>query len=181
MLKKAFSLYIALMMLFGCTFALAASEKYQMVEDFQKFDIEVEIPEGALYEQNPKDDWLCLEIWYDDPSKPSFDIHVAFSEETDSKFLKDFTQEETDHLLSMVNEGFSMPSNEFFATPSGNTILFSQETDPEAGSYASMITVYEGFFFSLYCCHKDYSPLTEEDVRLMHQIIEGTWITNTNE
>lgn len=180
MFKKGLLLCVALMLLFTFTSALAAPEKYRLIEDFKEFDVEVEIPEGALYKQNPQEGWLCLEIWYEDPSKPSFDINVSFSEEVDSKFLADFTQEETDHLMDIVNEDFSMPTHEFFVTPSGNTILFSRETDPEAGDYATMITVYKGFFFSLYCSHKDYSPFSADDFRLMHQIVEGTWITDTN-
>lgn len=180
MLKKGLLLCVALMLLFAFTSALAAPEKYRLIEDFKEFDVEVEIPEGALYKQNPQEGWLCLEIWYEDPSKPSFDINVSFSEEVDSKFLADFTQEETGHLRDKVNEDFSMPTHEFFVTPSGNTILFSRETDPEAGDYATMVTVYKGFFFSLYCSHKDYSPFSEDDYRLMHQIVEGTWITDTN-
>ena len=178
MFQKVLSLLTALTLLFGAA-ALAATEKYTMVEDFQEFDVEVEIPEGALYKQNPREGWLSLEIWYEDPAKPSFDINVAFSEEEDSQFLADFTQEEKDHLLAMIGEDFSAPTHEFFDTPSGNTILFTRETDPEAGDYAIMVTVYKGFFFSLYCSHEDYRPLTEEDLALMHQIVEGTWITDT--
>lgn len=180
MFKKGLSLCIALMLLFAFTSALAAPEKYRMEEDFGAFDIEVEIPEGAQYQQNMKEGWLCLEIWYEDPSKPSFDINVSFSEETESQFLADFTQEEIDHLLELVGENFSMPEHEFFVTPSGNTILFVRETDAEAGDYATMITVYKGFFFSLYCSHTDYSILTEDDLQLMHQIIEGAWIIDTD-
>lgn len=179
MLKKVLSLFTALILLFSAAAALAAAEKYSMVEDFQEFDVVVEIPEGAKYEQEPKEGWLCLKIWYEDAAKPSFDINVAFSEEVDNKFLADFTQEETDHLVAMVSADFSAPAYEFFDTPSGNKILFVRESDPEAGDYATMVTVYKGFFFSLYGSHADYAPLSEDDIALMHQIIEGTWITDT--
>ncbi|NLV57925.1 MAG: hypothetical protein GXY67_04060 [Clostridiales bacterium] len=178
MLQKILSLLIALTLLFSAT-ALAATEKYTLEEDFQQFDVEVEIPEGAQYKQNPKDGWLSLEIWFEDPAKPSFDLNISFSEEVEGGFLADFSQEDKDHLVALISEDFSVPVHEFFETPSGNTVLLTRETDTEAGDYALMVTVYKGFFFSLYCSHQDYSPLAEEDLALMHQIIEGTWITDT--
>ena len=179
MIKKTLTLLAVLALLFSVIPALAAPEKYKIIEDFNQFDIEVEIPEGAQYKQNPQEGWLCLEIWFEDSSKPFFDINVSFSEEMDGQFLGEFTQEDQDRLAEMVGADFSIPSSAFFLTPSGNTILFTRETDPEAGDYATMTTVYKGFFFQLYCCHKDYAPLTEEDLQLMHQIIEGAWIIDT--
>jgi len=179
MIKKILSLLITVALLFSITVTLAATTKYKMIEEFEEFDIEVEIPVGALYKQNPQEGWLCLEIWFEDPAKPFFDINVAFSELFAGEFLGKFAQEETDHLVEMVGEDFSIPAHEFFLTPSDNTILLSRETDPDAGDYATMTTVYKGFFFQLYCCHKDYSPLTDEDLQLMHQIIEGAWIIDT--
>ena len=179
MTGKLISLCLAIVLLCSVNTAVAAPEKYKMIEDFSAFDIEVEIPEGALYRQNPQDGWLCMEIWYEDPEKPSFDINVAFSEEMAGQFLGEFSQEDQDRLVELVGADFSAPASEFFLTPSGNTILFTRETDPEAGDYATMTTVYKGFFFQLYCVHKEYAPLTEEDMRLMHQIIEGAWIIDT--
>ena len=179
MTRKMLSLLAVLALLLGVAATATASERYRMIEDFDAFDIEVEIPEGAQYRQNPQEGWLCLEIWYEDPSKPFFDINVSFSEEMAGQFLGEFSQEDQDHLVEMAGEDFSAPSHELFLTPSGNTILFTRETDPDAGDYATMTTVYKGFFFQLYCCHKDYAPLTDEDLRLMHQIIEGAWIIDT--
>lgn len=180
MTKKMLSLLIALALLFSVASALAAPEKYKMIEDFAEFDIVVEIPEGAQYRQNPREGWLCLEIWFEDPAKPFFDINVSFSEEMAGQFLGNLSQEEQDHLMEMVGENFSLPVFEFFLTPSGNTILFTRETDPAAGDYAAMTTVYKGFFFQLYASHKDYAPLTDADIQLMHQIIEGAWIIDTD-
>lgn len=179
MLRKILSLFTALLLLCSAAAALAATETYHVVEDFQEFDVEIEIPEGAQYKQNPKEGWISLEIWYEDPSKPSFDLNISFSEEVDSKFLADFTQEEMDHIVEMVSQDFSVPSDELFETPSGNKVLLVRETDPEAGDYAIMVSVYKGFFFSLYCSHGDYSPLSQEDMDLMHQVIEGAWIVDT--
>ncbi|MCL2810583.1 MAG: hypothetical protein FWD25_01675 [Clostridia bacterium] len=181
MLKRVFSLFAALLLLCSAV-AFAAPEKYRMIEGFEAFDLEVEIPEGALYRQNLKDDdWLSMEIWFEDPSKPLFTIHVAYSDIVGNKFLADFDQEEIDHLLDLVGADFSIPAHEFFITPAGNTILFTHETDPQTGGYATMVTVYKGFVFSLYGRHKDYAPLAEEDIRLMHQIVEGTWIIDAGE
>ena len=181
MTKKILSLLTAVLLLFSVAAALAATEKYKMVEDFAEFDFEVEIPEGALYRQNPQDGWLCLEIWFEDPAKPFFDINVSFSELMAGQFLGEFAQEDIDLLMEMVGEDFSMPAFEFFLTPSENTILLTRETDPEAGDYATMTTVYKGFFFQLYACHKDYSPLSDEDLQLMNQIIERAWIIDTEQ
>jgi len=163
-------------------FALYIAEnagKYKVIENFDEFDVELEIPEGAFVRQELKDGWLWVEIYYEDPAKPSFDVNIAFSEEMAGEFLGDLPQEDLDHLMDMVGEAFSIPVHELFVTPSGNTILYTRETDPEAGDYASMTTVYKGFFFQLHCNHNDYAPLTEADIRLMHQIIEGAWIIDT--
>lgn len=180
MAKRILSLVTALLLL--CTAsALAEPEKYRFDEAFDEFDFEMEIPEGAQYRQNPQEGWLCFEIWFEDQAKPAFDMNVSFSEEMAGENLGDVTEEEKAHLMAMVGEDFSEPAQTFFVTPSGNTILFTRETDPEAGDYATMVTVYKGFFFSLYCGHKDYSPLTEEDFQLMHQIVEGAWIIGADE
>ena len=181
MTRKILSLLIVASLLVSVSAAQATSAKYRVIEDFDEFDIEVEIPEGAMFRQNPQEGWLCLEIWYEDPEMPFFDINVSFSEEMAGQFLGEFTQEDQDHLVSLVGEDFSLPANEVFLTPSGNTILYTRETDPEAGDYATMTTVYKGFFFQLYCCHQDYSPLTDEDFLLMRQIVEGAWITGGEE
>lgn len=180
MAKKILSLMTALLLLFGATHALAIPEKYRFVEEFDEFDFEVEIPEGALYKQNQLEGLLCLEVWYEDQAKPVFDIHVAFSEELAGKYLGEMTEEEQGRLTAMVGEDFSEPAHALFTTPSGNTILFTRETDPAAGDYASMVTVYKGFFFSLHGRYTDYSTLADEDFELMHQIIEGAWIIDTD-
>jgi hypothetical protein len=180
MYRRVFALCVALLLLCSVPAALADTEKYRMVEDFVEFDVEVAIPAEALYKQNPKDGWLNLEIWYDAPSKPLFTVNIDFSDVTESKFLGDFSPDEIDHFLYIAGEDFSVPDFEFFVTPSGNTVLFTRETDLEAGDYATMMTVYKGFVFSLYCRHKDYAPLTEEDIRLMHLIVEETWIIDTD-
>ena len=179
MSKRSLSLLTVLALLFGVAAAADTPEKYKMIEDFSEFDVEVEIPEGAQFKQNPREGWLSLELWYEDPTKPFFDISVSFSEEMAGQFLGDFSQEDQEHLVTLIGENFSAPASEFFLTPSNNTVLFTRETDPEAGDYAAMTTVYKGFFFQLYCRHKDYAPLTEEDIELMHQIIKGAWITDT--
>ena len=178
--KRFLSLFTAFALLFSVASAVAAPETYRLIDGFSEFDIEIEIPEGAQYAQSPREGWLYLEIWYEDPSKPYFSISVSFSEEMAGQFLGDFSQEDQDHLVALIGENFSMPASLFFLTPSNNTVLFTRETDPESGDYAAMTTVYKGFFFQLYGRHKDYAPLIEEDVELMYRIIEGSWIIDTN-
>ena len=176
MSKKMIALFIALMLLCSVATALAAPEKIR-IEDFGAFAVEVEIPEGAQYRQNPREGWVSLEIWFEEPSKPRFNIHIAFSDvEGNDGYLTDFDREALDHLMAIAGADFLAPAHEFFVTPAGNTFLLTRETDPLAGAYATMVTVYNGFYFSLYGRHLNFAPLTEDDVRLMHQIIEGVWI-----
>ncbi len=174
MMKKILAALLACLMVF--TVAGAFAEHYKLQEDFTNFDVELDIPEGATYEQNPEEEMLCLQFWFEDGSKPSFDLNVAPSDIVDGLSLGDFSQEDKDSMVSMASEGYSVPTNEFFVTPSGNTILLTQETDAAAGYSALMTTVYKGFFVNLYMGYEDGSPLTEDDMKLMHQVIESTWI-----
>ncbi len=171
MFKKSCALLLALLMALSMTSALA--EKYQVQEEFQSFDVTLQLPEGAKVETHNEPSLVGMDILFDDASKPAFDLHIAPSEEYDGKSLKELSEEERALLVEQVEMDFSMPQHEFFTTPLGNEILLTRETDPVAGEYATMQTIYHGFFFYLSCAYPDFHALTDADIALMHQITEG--------
>ncbi len=174
MSKKIVALVLALTLL---TVAVSVqAEAFKMREDFASFDVTLNLPDGAKPIQQPEVGWVDVDITFDE-TKPVFHMSVAPSEEYEDKSLQDFTDEQKALVEEQVAAVFSDPSIEYFVTPSGNTILYASEQDAEAGYFATMQTVYKGFFFSLFANYPDYHALTEDDVALMHKLVEGTDIT----
>ncbi len=171
MSKKILALMLAIAML---TIAVSASaEAFKMEENFATFDVTLNLPEGAKPVQQPEEGWVDVDITFDE-SKPVFHMTVSPSEEYEDKSLQDFTDQQKMLVEEQVAAMFSDPAIEYFVTPSGNTILYAYEQDADAGSFATMQTVYKGFFFSLFANYPDYHALSEDDVALMHQLVEGT-------
>lgn len=177
MMKKAFAILVALTMLLSLASAFA--EKLQVTEDFKTFDVALTVPEGYTASQSTENGYVDVEMTTGDAEKPSFDLHIAPSEELEEQSLKELTEAERASLLELIEADFSAPEHEFFTTPSGNEIILTRETDVQAGEYATMQTIYHGFFFFLSCKYEDYRALTDADIALMHQLTESVDIVGT--
>lgn len=172
MTRKILSFLLALVLVTGIASAMA--ESYQIKEDFKSFDVTVKVPEGYVIDQVKQEGWSMVSFHTEDPNKANFDITVAPSEDFEGKSLGEFTDEEKQEFVDNVTSYYDTPSHEFFTTPSGNLILFTQDTG-EGGSYATMQTIYHGYYYTLYGCYDtDFRPLTEADIAIMHEITEGT-------
>lgn len=173
-MKKIFSLVLVAAL--ALTTAVAFAEHYKVQEDFATFDVELDIPEGATYQQNIQPGWICLEMQFDGDAGLFFDMNIAPSEELGDVSLGDVPEDDLAAFTALVSEDFSAPQSESFVTPSGNTILLTKETDAAAGAFVSMDTIYRGFIFNLTMNHKDFSEMTDADMDMMHKLIESVQI-----
>lgn len=180
MMKKAFSLLVALMVMISMAGALAAEEVYTVVEDFDTFDVSVKIPEGMILEQLDQEGWINLRLSYNDETKPIFFLNITPTEEYTGLSFGDLDQDEQDLLKALVLENFAEPVQSEFTTPSGNLIVQTEEKS-DMGNYVTMETIYRGFYFYLYCAHEDFAEITADDIAVMHQITEGLEIVSTGE
>lgn len=174
-MKKTLALVLAVALLISVTSAFAAGKHYKVVEDFETLDVELDIPEGYEYKQNPEEGLICLELTDPTGKLPFFDMHVAPGDEYEDKSLADLTDGEKAQYIEMAIQEFENPETELFTTPSGNQILLAKENG-EACQFATMQTIYKGFFFYLYCGYPDFHELSDADMALMHQVLESVQI-----
>ncbi len=177
-MKKLLALILALALCLSMASAMAATH-YKVEEDFETFDVELDIPDGYEFVQHPEQGWLCVEMTDPTGAKPFFDMHVSPSEAFGDKSLADFTDEEKAAALEAIELDFAEPVSEYFTTPSGNEMILTRETS-ETGEFATIQTVYHGFFFYLYCAYPDYRPLNDGDLALMNEIVHSVQITGTS-
>lgn len=173
--KKWISLALVVLMAVS-TLVSASAEHFKVAEDFAKFDVEMDIPEGATAKQAEEEGWVCVQISFADQTGPVFDMNIAPAEDQGDKSMADLTAEEKELQKALIGENFSIPEFEFFTTPSGNEILLTKETDPNAGSVVSMDTLYKGFSFNLTMNNADFSALTDEEMQMMHTLLESVQI-----
>lgn len=175
-MKKTLSLFLtlALLMTASCAFA----EKHKVDEVSKTFSVEIDIPEGATYEETGFEGWVCVEMSMlsQDGVKMDLDFNITPSEEYDGKSLRDFTDEEKAYLMEQVGMGFYNPVHMFYEMDDGNVMLFTND-DTEDNDTAVMQTIYNGYFMFLYCARDGYSQLSESDIEIMFQIMNSIVIT----
>lgn len=177
-MKKIVSMLTALMLV--ATIGVAMAEVYSVQESFESFDLKVTIPEGMQVTQEERDGWVDIEFSDGKENSTRYELHITPTEEYTGLSYKDLSEEDKGWVRQAVLYSFFEPEQEEFTTPSGNIALFTRETSA-AGQFASIDTIYKGYFFSLYCARDDYSALTDDEIAMMHQIIEGTEIEQLKE
>ena len=169
-MKKWMGMLLVLIMVF--TMAASLAEPIKITEDFNEFDVTLEVPAGLTVTEVAREGWVDVEMRFSDPASPKYDLHINPSEEYVGLSLADLPEEELDAMVAMLVADFEAPEANRFTTPSGNMVLFIRETFG-GNQYATMQTLYRGFFFYLYCAYEDFSNLTDADIEVMHKIIEG--------
>lgn len=174
-MKKWIALTAVLALLVSMTAAIA--EPMKITEDYNDFDVTIEVPEGftATQEDHEDSDLVCVILTSQDASKPRYELHISPGEEYTGLSLADLPDEDKEAVMAMEAELYLDPVQEVLTTPSGNQIIFTRE-GAESDQFASILTLYRGFVFYEYCAHDDFSPVTEEDIAVMHEITHGVQI-----
>ncbi len=178
-MKKALSLLLAAMLLLASGAALAETIKIQ--ETARAFDVTVVIPDGATVVQDVYDDWVCVEFQLPgEDGMLEIDLSVAPSEEFAGRSLSEADEDERALLVELSSINFLEPAHEFFTLSNGTPALFSIETG-EGMQFATMQTIYKGFFIYLYCGYEDHFPLADNDLALMYDIMDSLVFTDVAE
>lgn len=176
-MKKRSLLLVALSILLSVPCALA--EHYKVQESFPGFDVELDVPQGAKVQQGEEDGVVGVDMWYVDKEGPYFDLSITPPQPGQVYSLCDLSEKQRKEYTASVSQSFVKPTFEFFTTPSGNLILLTSETDKKTGDLISMDTVYLGYVFNMTMCNEDYNAFSDEEVQMMHALVESVQIIPT--
>ncbi len=160
-MKKCLLLMVTLCMLFTTVDALA--DLVKLTETSGRFDLELNLTEGAVLKQELVHDNLSLiSITFADPKMPMYKVTVAYGEEAGEKTMFDWTDEELEGLYSTIANGLENPTYEMLEQKDGRKVMIVNEES--AYDYAYLLTVYQGYYIQVYVAHADYKTLTQEEI-----------------
>jgi len=172
-MKKYLAILLAMCLLVMSGAAFAEPEK--LMETSDKFDLEVELPEGATIEQEIVNGELALiHILFADAAHPQYTVLISYSEEYGDKLMSDLNDEQIEALFITVAEELEKPSYEMRTLEDGIKMMIVQED--AASDYAYIITIYEGYFIQAYIAHDDYATLTQEEVNDLMLLMDNVRI-----
>ena len=165
-MKKLLAILLVLAMTLACTAALA--ERVRFVEESPDFDIEMELPEGAVAVDTKVDEMLSLQSFQMGELAP-VSIVIAPSDIYETLSMNDLSDEDVEALKAIAGEQYDDPKATVDVTPSGNKyihICANAEYDMD-----SIFTLYKGYFIQLTQWHEDYSEITDADYAFMQQLL----------
>ncbi len=163
-MKKVLAILTAAILLFGSASAFA--EVVEFAEDSSKFNIQMELPEGAFVGEQVDSELISVcEI--NNEGLASVYITIAPSDIYEDLSMNDLSEEDIMNLESLASEQYDNPEMAIEITPSGNKYIhISTNAD-----IASIFTLYKGYFVELTQWHEDYSELTDADYAFMLQLL----------
>ena len=165
-MRKILAFALAFVML-ACGAALA--ENTALNAD-SEFGITVDVPEGYTFTETDYGDFIGgLFKPEDETTMPYYTLLVAFSEEYAERYgresrLNDLTQEELDDLVSELTRDFASPEITMGVTGMDTIVIIVNEQGSES-EYATILTVYHGYFVQVYIDQLDGRPITDEEIQ----------------
>lgn len=164
-MKKIVSIVLALAMLMGMasvaeTFVLNQSEKYT---------VSAEAPENYSFIMAGYGDFTGGLFVPEDSAKPYYTLLIAYSEEYADTFgkestLNDLDSEQMVRAVMELTSQYNKPEVTTAKTSFGTLCLIANEQECES-EFASILTIWHGFFIEVYIDALSGEQLTQEDIQ----------------
>ncbi|MDD3336222.1 MAG: hypothetical protein PHI98_12015 [Eubacteriales bacterium] len=167
-MKKLLMVLLCMALLFSG--ACAGAETVKLGENASSFDIQVVLPEGASLTYNEfENDYTNIGVIKDGVKEVI--VTIAPSEEYAGLSMNDLSDDEISLLAEQTASDFSQYTVKIDATPSGNQYVLI--TAGEENNFATLFTVYRGYFVQLAQFDTDFSALSEADTAFMLEVLYG--------
>ena len=166
-MKKILAFALAAVML-ACGVALAEDT---VLNTESSLKITVDVPEGYTFAETDYGDFIGgLFKPADENAQTYYTLLVAFSEEYAERFgresrLNDLTQEELDAAIAELTSDFASPEITMATTGLDTIVIVVNEQGSES-EYATILTVYHGYFVQVYIDQLDGRPITDEEIQI---------------
>ncbi|MDD2648862.1 MAG: hypothetical protein PHI27_13010 [Eubacteriales bacterium] len=162
-MKKIISVIAAMMLLLCC--AAASAEPTKITESAMGFDIDINLPEGAVYTELATDSDITIAmIKLADETKPNFILSFASSEEySDESNMSDLSEEDLNALYQTIAADCDNPEMEIKKLDNNITVMIVN--DESITNNANVFTIYRGFFIQISVIFDDLRDITDEDVQ----------------
>lgn len=165
-MKKLISVVLAAMMML-CAAALAEDT---VLESADTFRITVDAPEGYTFAEADYGDFIGGLFKPDDANeKPYYTLLIAYSEEYAARFgrestLNDLSEDELNAAIADLTSDFADPQITVAVTGLGTKVIIANEQGSES-EFATILTVYHGYFVQIYIDQLNGRELTEAEIQ----------------
>lgn len=164
-MKKTVSIVLILALLMG----MAALAEPYVLHESDKFTVTAEAPENYDFILAGYGDFTGGLFAPDDAAKPYYTLLIAYSEEYADTFgkdstLNDLTPEQLIRATMELTSQYSKPEVTTATTDFGTLCIIVNEQGSES-EYASILTIYHGYFIEVYIDMLNGEQLSEEDIQ----------------
>ena len=165
-MKKILSLLVAVMMV-SCV-AASLAEVIQLDSPIIGYDMIITLPEGVESTIDSSADSTWIRFTYG----PNYNLTIARSDLFEGKGIADLSQEERDILAGMLCDHAAAPKYSEI-TLENDLVVMLVEEETEANDFASMQTIFNGYFITLYVANENYAKLSVDDAENMVEIMQS--------
>ncbi len=170
---------VALIALLLCLCVGAAAAETAPVETtvgkMDGYDLTMILPSGYTSAADESGLPNCYSITSPEADTPNYRISFSYMEEYDGVSSFDMSEEDFDLLSALLQMEFCSPSVTISATDEGSRVIIVDENESES-DFATITTVYKGYFVQIYLSRPDYGTLTEQDIQTGIQLMNDTHI-----
>lgn len=178
MMKKTVSLFVAVSMLFG---ACALAQTQTVAENVEKFDLTVDVPEGATYEDVSSDGEFSIatiKVPGADDCNMMYDIVIAPTEEyAEDVTMNDLDETSIEALYKIMAAELEQPSYEIRELTSGRKVMIVNEGATQS-DFCYIISVHNGYFIQMTVMHDDFAVLTEDEINNAFAVFDTIVVTD---
>ena len=185
-MKRRFAMLLAaLMLLMGCSLALAEEQMGEVMTDenavYIDFDIRMDqLPEGYTWYTEEAGGSLFAVFYREDENHepdstaPAIYVSVAHADDfSDVTLNMDITDEELQEIEQKLAADYNDPNIDIRETDYGTKMICITENDAQT-DYADLITIWNGYFITIGLQKTD--QITDEDMELALRIASDLWI-----
>ena len=172
---KAFVL-IALLLcgVAGAAIAETAPEAIT-VGKMDDYELTMILPEGYTASEDHSGLPNCYSISSPEADTPDYRISFSYMEEYSGVSSFDMSEEDFEFLAGTLEQDFASPTVSYSQTQEGSRVIIMDENESES-DFATITTLYKGYFVQIYIARPDYGTLSEQDVQTGIQLMNDTHI-----
>lgn len=176
-MKKILSVALAVIMLL-CAAALADAVVVQRTDTYE---ITSMIPKGYSFTEADYADVIGGLFKPENPNQPYYTLLVAYNEEYTELFgeessLSDLSEEQLQAGIAELTREFADPEVKVTTTGLGTVVIVVNEQGSES-EYATVLSVYHGYFAQIYIDQLNGRPITDEEIQVAVDIMTSLTAT----
>lgn len=176
-MKKILSVALAVVMLM-CSAALADAIVVQRTDTYEITSV---IPKGYSFIETDYADVIGGLFKPENPDSPYYTLIVAYNDEYALLFgeessLSDLTEEQLQAGIDELTRDFADPEVKVTTTGLGTVVIVVNEQGSES-EYATVLSVYHGYFAQIYIDQLNGRPITDEEIQVAIDIMTSLTAT----